>query len=92
MHVDRVSKVRSEHLRLEAYVVAGLQGKFDTLVVLLVPKDPRLVNNDAGILLSNSVMRSLELVCLPLRGHRVVASLRLNCPDLLVELCHLNTI
>ena len=87
-----MSKVRSEHLRLEAYVIAGFQGKLYTLVVLLVPKDPRLVNNDAGILLSNSVVRSPELVCLPLRGHRVVASLRLNCPDLLVELGHLNTI
>ena len=79
-------------MRLEAYVIAGFQGKFYTLVVLLVPKDPRLVNNDAGILLSNSVVCFLELVCLPLRGHRVIASLRLNCPDLLVELGHLNTI
>ena len=47
-----MSEISPEHLRLETYVVAGLQSQFDTLVVFLLPEDASLVDYNTGVLLS----------------------------------------
>ena len=46
LHVNSMGQVGAKDLRLEADVVARLQSQLNTLVVLLIPENARLIYDD----------------------------------------------